>query len=519
VYTGTSVASLTEVARTGDSEDAVVEFAATAGVTYRVAVGCGYSKIEGGGPRPIELSWNFTPAPSTQDVSSISVLDARAAEGNSESDGTWMAFRLTRNGSTAGSASVQYSFANGTATINADYSADTPGTVYFAPGQASAWIGVQTTPDSLGEPNETLRLNLSSPVGAVLADSSATGTITDAQFNEPTYSIGDVSVREGSTATFTITRRGDLTLPGSVRAATASGTASAPSDFTALASTTVSFASGQSTRTVSVTTKQNIVDVTTNKTFRVNLSSPVNGWTSDNSATATIVDDEGTVVAGPATWYSVDGVRVTEGGTAIVTVRRRGTLTGTGSVKYATANGSATSGSDYTAALSTTVNFAAGQTTATFGVPTAGDTRGEAHENVLVNLSSPVSGVIEDSQGVISIQDNDDNAGPPQITINNVWVTEGGAAVFTIIRAGDVSESVSVKYATANGTARSASDYTARSSTTLTFASGEWIKTVSVPTLTDTSAEGDESFYLNLTSPVRATIADSTGLATIANRN
>ena len=314
-----------------------------------------------------------------------------------------------------------------------------------------------------------------------------------------------MSVKEGSTATFTITRRGDLTLPGSVKAASASGTASSPGDFTALASTTVSFASGQSTRTVSVATKQNTVNVTTNKTFKVNLSSPVNGWTRDTSATATIVDDEGTVVAGPATWYSVDGVRVTEGGTAIVTVRRRGTLTGTGSVKYATANGSATSGSDYTAAPLTTVNFAAGQTTATFGVPTAGDTRGEAHESVLVNLSAPVNGVIEDSQGVISIQDNDDNPGPPQITVNNVRVTEGGAAVFTIIRAGDVSESVSVKYATANGTARSGSDYTARSSTTLTFASGEWIKTVSVPTLTDTSAEGDESFYLNLTSPVRAT--------------
>jgi hypothetical protein len=74
-------------------------------------------------------------------------------------------------------------------------------------------------------------------------------------------------------------------------------------------------------------------------------------------------------------------------------------------------------------------------------------------------------------------------------------------------------------YATANGTARSGTDYTARSSTTLTFASGEWLKTVSVPTLTDTSAQADESFYLNLTSPVKATIADSTGMATIANRN
>ena len=82
-----------------------------------------------------------------------------------------------------------------------------------------------------------------------------------------------------------------------------------------------------------------------------------------------------------------------------------------------------------------------------------------------------------------------------------VDVSEGdGDAVITVIRGGGTDGTVSVNYSTADGTASSESDYTATSGT-LTFADGEYIKTITVPITDDFYAENDESFHLTLSNP------------------
>jgi hypothetical protein len=75
---------------------------------------------------------------------------------------------------------------------------------------------------------------------------------------------------------------------------------------------------------------------------------------------------------------------------------------------------------------------------------------------------------------------------------------------------------VTVKYATANGTATAGSDYTAASGA-LTFAPGQTSLTVPVPVIGDAILESNETFYVNLSSPVGATLFDSQGLGTILN--
>ncbi len=65
---------------------------------------------------------------------------------------------------------------------------------------------------------------------------------------------------------------------------------------------------------------------------------------------------------------------------------------------------------------------------------------------------------------------------------------------------------VTVDYATHDGTAAAAADYSAKSGT-LTFAPGQTVKNIAVPIIDDAAAEDAETFTLTLAAPTNATIA------------
>jgi hypothetical protein len=75
-------------------------------------------------------------------------------------------------------------------------------------------------------------------------------------------------------------------------------------------------------------------------------------------------------------------------------------------VNYATANGTATAGSDYVA-QSGTVTFAAGETSKTISIVVNGDRKREANETFFVNLSDVVGALLQDNQGVGTILNDD----------------------------------------------------------------------------------------------------------------
>ncbi|TMF03079.1 MAG: hypothetical protein E6I38_13990, partial [Chloroflexi bacterium] len=190
------------------------------------------------------------------------------------------------------------------------------------------------------------------------------------------------------------------------------------------------------------------------------------------------------------------------------------------SVNYAVTGGTATgSGVDYTLANGT-LTFAPGITTQNVAVAVVDDTLDEANETIAVTLSSPVNSTLgTNTTHTYTITDNDP---VPTLSINDVPVTEGDSgitsATFTVGLSTASGRTVTVSYATANGTATSASgDYAALSTTTLTFNTGETSKTVTVQVNGDTTGEGDETFFVNLSGATNATIADGQGQGTILN--
>jgi hypothetical protein len=106
----------------------------------------------------------------------------------------------------------------------------------------------------------------------------------------------------------------------------------------------------------------------------------------------------------------------------------------------------------------------------------------------------------------------------PRLRIGDVTVTERNsgaiAAVFTVTLSAPSTQSITVAYATGDGTATAGSDYQAASGT-LTFAPGETSKTLSVLVTGDRSGEPTENFLVNLSGPTNATIADGQGVGTV----
>jgi len=108
----------------------------------------------------------------------------------------------------------------------------------------------------------------------------------------------------------------------------------------------------------------------------------------------------------------------------------------------------------------------------------------------------------------------------PQISINDVSLLEIDSgfvnATFTVTVVGTWTNTVTVDFATASGTATAGSDYEVKSGL-LSFPSGTATRTVVVRVFGDTAPEEDETFFVDLSNPVNATLADGQGLGTILN--
>ncbi|MFM6732096.1 MAG: Calx-beta domain-containing protein, partial [Microcystis panniformis] len=242
----------------------------------------------------------------------------------------------------------------------------------------------------------------------------------------------------------------------------------------------------------------------------------------DPTATVTITD--------PSISLTINDVTVTEGNSgttnAVFTVSLSSAASTVVSVDYATANGTATAGTDYTAIPTTTLTFNPGETSKTITVAVNGDNQVELNETFFLNLSNLQANgsnvTLADNQGQGTINNNDSAS----IAITDVTVTEGNSgttnAVFTVTLSNPIDTAITLNYATANGTATTAdNDYTAIATTPLTFNAGETSKTITVAVNGDTKVESNETFFVNLsnlqTNGRNVTIADNQGQGTITD--
>jgi CSLREA domain-containing protein len=243
-----------------------------------------------------------------------------------------------------------------------------------------------------------------------------------------------------------------------------------------------------------------------------------NGGTSnggvDTTASQTFVIN---VLDGGAMQFNLSSFGIGEAGnSALITVVRIGGTAGEARIDYATSNGTATAGQDYTATSGTLI-FPAGSTSQTFSVPIINDTLDEPNETVNLTLSNPAGTGAAGPQSAATLTIFDDE-GPPSIAINDVTVTEGTAgtttAAFTVSLSAASTFTISVNFATTDGTASAASDYQAANGQ-LTFNPGDLTKTINVQVNGDNSPEQHELFFVNLSNPTNAFLFDSQGIGTI----
>lgn len=449
---------------------------------------------------------NVSPPPSV----SIAVSPASV----SEDGATNLIYTVTRSLNLASPTTVNITTA-GTATAGTDYTGNVS-TVTIPAGATTATITIDPTVDGTVEPDETVTLTVAAGTGyTVGAPSSATGTILNDDVPTATISVSPAAVAEDGAANlvYTVTLNQPAFNPIQV-GYTIGGTATNGTDYATIASP-VLINTGLTSATITVNPTADAT-IEPDETVTLTLAAGA-GYTVGvpNAATGTILNDD-------LPNLTINDVNAAEGNAGTTNFTFTVSLSapaGPGGVTFdiATANGTATAGSDYTATSLTSQTIPAGSSSYTFTVPVLGDVLNEPSETFFVNVTNVVNAVVVDGQGVGTIS-NDDPL--PSITINDVAVTEGDSgttnAVFTVSLSAASGQSIGVNYATADGTAVQPGDYTSTSGS-LVFTPGQTTRTITVPVIGETVPEANETFFVNLSSATNAIISDNQGLGTIIN--
>jgi hypothetical protein len=221
---------------------------------------------------------------------------------------------------------------------------------------------------------------------------------------------------------------------------------------------------------------------------------------------------------------SINDVSTIEGNTGLkaydFAVSLSAASSGTVLVSYTIQSGTAASGEDYTAA-SGLLTFAPGQTAKTIQVLVFGDTAKESDETFSVVLSSPSNATITKATGVGVILDDDGGTNSPGVSINDASVTEGHSGPsllsFSIELTKASANSITINYATSNGTATAGVDYMAGSGS-FSIPAGTTTKKLTIPIQGDQVAEPEETVLVTIsTTEALAIILKPVATGTIVN--
>jgi muramidase (phage lysozyme) len=358
-----------------------------------------------------------------------------------------------------------------------------------------------------------------------VASNSLTITTANPQ-PQPTVTITDQSITEGDSGTknmtFTVTVSNsnyNTRVNYATQDVTATNNPPAPGlrDYNATSGVLTFLAGGPTSQTVTVQIRGDLL-AESPETFNVNLTSLLNiNPTGSKTTGVGTITSEATDVPG----ISINTQTVNESaGTMTFTVTRSPNATGNSTVVFTTVDGTASAGRDYTG-VSGTLTFGNNDNVKTITVPITNDTIREVDENFFISLSSPTNAVVLTNSGQGTIVDNDP-AALAGIFINSpAGVTEGNSGTkvlnFTVTLSAPVTQNVTVNYQTANVSATAGSDYVATSGILTFVAGGSRTLTIPVTINGDTTAEADETFRINLTSPAGAQLENTFGTGTILN--
>ena len=328
--------------------------------------------------------------------------------------------------------------------------------------------------------------------GANAATADLTVTLTDVV---PVVSIAAAApaVVEGAPAQFTVTRADDLS--GALEAALA-----VTADGAVLAATetagarTVAFGDGAASVLLGVATAADDLDEADGAVTATLQAGAGYRLGTPAAATVTVGDDD------PLPALSIADAAGAEADAPLAftvsLVNAAAPELGSGrpvTVAWATDDGSATAGADYTAVADGTLTFAAGQTRATIEVSLLGDALAEGEETFTVTLSPPrtpgtlLHAALQDAAATATITDDDTRG----VTVSEeaLEIDEGAGATYTVVLTSQPTDTVTVGVGKSSD---SDPDVTA-SPATLTFATGSWNtpQTVTVRGGQDADAEND----------------------------
>ena len=354
--------------------------------------------------------------------------------------------------------------------------------------------------DAVDDPAVTLEHSVSGGDYGGVTVSSVTVTIIEQTV--PTLSVTGGSAQESASVDFVVTLSAQSSKAVTVGYATADGTAMSPGDYAA-ASSSLTFAPGETSKTVTVATNNDIFHEPT-ETFTLGLTNPTNAETQSGTGTATgtITDDD---TAPTAVTLSLNPAAVGESAAATavtVTASLNGSPLPTATtVTVSRTGGTATSGTDYPAVTDFVITIPAEQTsgTATLSFDPTGDSLAEGDETVI--LTGSVSGL---TSGAATLTITDDDTAPTAVTLslNPAAVGESAAATAVTVTASlnnsPLPTATTVTVSRTGGTATSGTDYTAINAFTVTIPAEQTsgTATLSFDPSGDSLAEGNETVIL-----------------------
>ncbi|UTG92986.1 Calx-beta domain-containing protein [Geobacter sulfurreducens] len=404
------------------------------------------------------------------------------------------------------------------------------GTVSFANGELTKTFSVLIRGDLVAENNETFRVVLyedvltSSSPTITNSQSVASSTLTIVT-DDTGISIADSTLTESDanqTMTFTITRSGDTSGTSSMNWTLYHGTTTA-GDFSGATTGTVSFAAGETSKTISVTVAGDATPEA-DETFTILLSNLVGvDEAIDISATGTIKNDDSSfAIAG-------DAASSPESGSQTFTITRTNDTAQSQTITWSVSAGSA-GAADFGGSLpSGSVTFAPGEMSKTITISPSSDATPETDESYTVSiaLGAGTTGDTITQATATGTIENDDAA--IYIAADQTNQQEGHSGTtpftFTVTRTGNTTGAASVDWALSSAGA-SAADFTTADglgsngglpSGTITFADGESAKTITIEIVGDEVVEADESFTITLSNAAGGAIITGSAGSTIAN--
>ena len=445
--------------------------------------------------------------------SHLSVEDAEAHEADGAMEFT---VRLEPHG--LGIVTVDYATADGSGDTGAvageDYT-ETSGTLRFNSLETERTVSVPITDDAHEDDGETFTLTLSNPDGAKLrsGEGAATGTIHNSEIQPLTATFEDVpAAHDGSAFTFRMAFSEDIGI-----------------SYRALREDALAVTGGRVTRGARVDDRRDLFEMTVEPDGAgdVTIELPAGRECGVSGAICTkgenrrqLTNSPSATVAGPpdeplkANFEGMPAEHRGEGGFHFRVAFSEDIGISFRSLRedaFKVSGGRVTGGKrvdgrrdlfrmtvrpESDAAV--TITLPAGREC---GVSGAICTKGEPRRQLTNNPSATV-------------------AGPVGIAVADARVEEGAGAVlaFAVTLSRAASGTLTVDYATSDGTATAGTDYTAVSGT-LTFTAGESSKTIEVTVLDDSHDEGEETLTLRLSDPSGGVLTDSEATGTIENRD